>query len=162
MSLAIYSSSSSSKSSSSSSSSSSSFSTFFSTLGWAFAADGAPAAAGMVLARYAATSCGGEDGKVLNFCPAANQKSSRGRAKRGANRPFVRKRSKTRVFTFSYFSFSLDAFFSKGCLSSEAVPFHISPSFLATSPMVRPGVSPFTLERYSAQKMKKADLEEGK
>jgi len=62
------------------------------------------------------------------------------------------------LLTFSYFSFSFAAFFSKGCLSSEAVPFHISPSLLATSPMVRPGVSPFTFWRYSAQKMKKADL----
>ena len=63
-----------------------------------------------------------------------------------------------RIFTFSYFSFSLAAFFSNGCLSSEAVPFHISPSLLATSPMLRPGASPFTLGRNSEQKMKKADL----
>ncbi|KAG7269641.1 hypothetical protein CRUP_016432 [Coryphaenoides rupestris] len=49
----------------------------------------------------------------------------------------------------------------RGCLSSEAVLFHISPSFLATSPMVRPGVSPLILGRKSPQKMKNADLPVG-
>lgn len=64
--------------------------------------------------------------------------------------------------TFSYFSFSLLAFFSYGCLSSELVLFHSSPSFLATSPMERPGCSLFTLGRNSEQKMKKADLKSKK
>lgn len=63
-----------------------------------------------------------------------------------------------RVITLSYFSFSLAAFFSYGCLSSAVLLFHISPSFLAVSPIVSPGFSLFTLGRSSAQKRKNADL----
>lgn len=65
-----------------------------------------------------------------------------------------------RVITLSYFSFSLAAFFSYGCLSSAVLLFHISPSFLAVSPIVSPGLSLFTLGRNSAQKRKNADLQE--
>lgn len=64
-----------------------------------------------------------------------------------------------RVITLSYFSFSLAAFFSYGCLSSAVLLFHISPSFLAVSPIVSPGFSLFTLGRNSAQKRKNADLQ---
>lgn len=62
------------------------------------------------------------------------------------------------VITLSYFSFSLAAFFSYGCLSSAVLLFHISPSFLAVSPIVSPGFSLFTLGRNSAQNRKNADL----
>uniref|UniRef100_A0A3P8SM64 Testis expressed 26 n=1 Tax=Amphiprion percula TaxID=161767 RepID=A0A3P8SM64_AMPPE len=53
------------------------------------------------------------------------------------------------LFTLSYFSFNLAAFFSYGCLFSADELFHISPSFFAVSPMESPGFSTFTLGRKS-------------
>ena len=60
--------------------------------------------------------------------------------------------------TFSYFSFSLAAFCSYGCLSLADCSDHISPNFFAVSPMDKPGCSLLIFGRCSEQNRKKADL----
>lgn len=65
---------------------------------------------------------------------------------------------KLRQHTFSYFSFSLAAFCSYGCLSLADCSDHISPNFFAVSPMDKPGCSLLIFGRCSEQNRKKADL----
>lgn len=62
------------------------------------------------------------------------------------------------ALTRSYFSRSFWAFSSYGSFSDCDSLLHISPSFLAQSPIDRPGNCCFTLGRYSLQKTKNADL----
>jgi hypothetical protein len=61
------------------------------------------------------------------------------------------------AISFSYFSFSLAAFCSYGCLSLADCSEDISPSFFTVSLIDRPGCSLLIFGRCSKQNRKKAD-----